>query len=176
VTVPASPAVPIEQLFCRGETFDRIVSTGQVDGWSRDDVLAVLKHRQWDLDGSGRLPRGKRITSPPGLRFLPRVEPTPRKVSTKKVMSAKATPADVAQVAVPSAIGADPAPAPERGRRQPIKHGGPGGLRAHDRRGEPVPEDDPCGCRAAHKAANAAYQRAHYLKKRAARLTRGEAQ
>lgn len=88
MTVPASPAVPIEELFCRGETFDRIVSTGQVDGWSRDDVLAVLKDRQWDLDGSGRIPRGKRVTSPVALRSLPRVEPTPRKVSAKKATSA----------------------------------------------------------------------------------------
>jgi hypothetical protein len=36
-----------------------------------------------------------------------------------------------------------------------INHGSEGGLKAHQRRGEVVPESDPCGCRAAARLADA---------------------
>lgn len=36
-----------------------------------------------------------------------------------------------------------------------IKHGTEGGMKAHQRRGDVVPDTDPCGCRAAARLASA---------------------
>jgi len=63
----------IEELFCQGNRLEDILRAGPDNGWTRDDVMAVLQQRQWDLDGSGRLPRSKRNTLPRGLRGLPPV-------------------------------------------------------------------------------------------------------
>lgn len=68
MTTIDSPAPLIEDLFCKGHSLEHIIGVGLDVGWSREDVIAVLRDRQWDLDGSGRLPRSKRITSPQGLR------------------------------------------------------------------------------------------------------------
>lgn len=88
---------------------------------------------------SKKAERGDGMTTPSGLRQLP------------DTAAAKEAPAT-----------------PRGGQLKPINHGTPGGLKAHERRGDVVPDDDPCGCRAAHRAASAAYQRAAYAKKRAA--------
>jgi len=66
-----NPVPLIEELFCQGNPLEDILRAGPDNGWTRDDVMAVLRDRQWDLDGSGRLPRSKRLTLPRGLRGLP---------------------------------------------------------------------------------------------------------
>lgn len=128
--------------------------------------------RQYDVPALGAVPaadpegspialsvaaeRGDRMTTPAGLRRLPDAPPTP---------PAAGLPEPTSEVTVPT-----PAPSQPNSRARnlgPISHGSPGGLRAHERRGETVPDDDPCGCRKAHRAAQAAYQRKHYEKTRA---------
>lgn len=71
MTAAESAAPLIEELFCEGQPLAHVLAAGGENGWSRDDVMAVLRDRQWDLDPSGRLPRSKRTTLPRGLRGLP---------------------------------------------------------------------------------------------------------
>ena len=141
----------IEDLLHQGhplETVVRMVGENDPPG-TRDDVLAVLRDREIDLDASGRIPRMKRITTPRALRA-----------------AIRATAAPPAPAAAPQPRFAEPlpaelepdseleAPAKSKGGRKPkpIDHGTDDGYRQHKKKREPIPADDACGCQAAHDA------------------------
>lgn len=140
-------AAAIEQMFCSGNPFDRIVAAGEPDGWSPDDVLAVLKDRGWDLDGSGRLPRSKRITTPAGLRALrtvPAAPPAPRRAPAPPP-ARPASPPEPAREVTPVPEPISPAAQPKTRKVSHIDHGTPRGYWAELARKVPT-----CGaCRAA---------------------------
>lgn len=102
----------IEDLFYQGHPVDHIVTVGTDVGWSRDDVMAVLREHQWDLDGSGRLPRSKRLTIPRGLRGLP---PAPVKAPAAKRRTQESNPVGRAPVAAfgAAAVAVRPSSPPE---------------------------------------------------------------
>lgn len=54
----------IVELFASGYSQDYVCEQGVLWGWTRDDVLTVVKQRGWPLDKSGRLPLRMRPRTP----------------------------------------------------------------------------------------------------------------
>lgn len=70
----------ITRYFMIGHTIDYIAERGVYEGWTRDEIWAVVDARRWNLDASGRIPRSQRTERPataPAPPPTPAAEPPP---------------------------------------------------------------------------------------------------
>lgn len=104
----SGPAPLIEELFCQGHPLEHVVAVGLDVGWSRADVMAVLRDRQWDLDGSGRLPRSKRVTVPQGLRAARPLAPAAPPTQARRPRPAVVDGPSIDEWTGPDAVDVDP--------------------------------------------------------------------
>lgn len=132
-----------------------------------------LRSVDGDLDDDD-IASARPLTTPPGLRVLPppAASPAPKPAACREAKNAYRrgryaanrddTAAEKKRLV---SAGVNPGTASVLARElAPIKHGTLGGYVAHSQRKQPIPEDDPCGCR----AVGTAYFRARRAARKAA--------